>query len=141
MDLPAWYQCLHYRNEANTGISFFVLSFSVIGMLNMGWVGLVMLPVLVAFERWYYYTYKPFDLGVSGIYSLLSGFMLAGTWFGGASRLTTICGLFILTGNLYVWWQQQAQVAHWKAHFFNQIMGFMVGVAMFYVFKFRAGNW
>ena len=139
--LPDWIQVLFYHDELATGISFFLFAIGIIGMVNMGPVGIVAAIVLAAFERVFFYQFKPFGYGVSGMYSIWAGFILAGGIFGGASKLSSIAGASITMFNLYSLAKQHKGVAHWSGHFGNSIVGFIVGVITFRVFKYRARNW
>ena len=140
-EIPDWIQVLFYRDELGTGISFMLWAFGIIGMINMGRVGLLNLVALTVFERGFYYQFQLYGMGVSGMYSLWCGFMLAGGVFGRASGVSMLAGLIILMVNLWSLWRGGEDIAHYDGHVGNMILGFIWGVIVFYVFKVRASNW
>ena len=139
--LPDWIQVLFYHDELATGISFFLFALGLIGMVNMGLIGILAAVLLAVFERLFFYQFQPYGYGVSGMYSLWSGFILAGGLFGGASKLSSIAGSIITIFNLYSAMAGHKNVAHWQGHIGNSIIGFLFGVGLFYILRYRAANW
>ena len=139
--LPDWIQVLFYHDELATGVSFFLFALGFLGMVNMGFIGVIAAVVLAAFERVFFYKFETYGFGVSGMYSIWAGFIMAGGVFGGASPVSSIAGALITLMNLYSLASGAEGIAHWTGHFGNSIMGFIFGVTLFRVFGYRTSNW
>ena len=71
-------------------------------------------------------------MGVSGIFSIFSGYFIAAQVFKKPSQLTRIWSYFLVALNVWsfvadYWTGMKANIAHLKAHFANTVLGFVSG--------------
>ena len=115
-----------------TAFSWATLAISLLALHNMGNWHLLAGLVLIAVERAYKHLLEPFGHGVSGIFSIFSGYLVAAQVFKKPSLLTRIWSYFLVTlnvGNAIYdacggW---TLNTAHFKAHFVNTVIGFVLG--------------
>ena len=113
--------------------SWMVLGISLLALHNMGNWHLVAGAVLVAVERTNKHLRRPFGSGVSGIFSQISGYLVAAQMFKNPSLLTRIWSYFLVLQNLSflvvdkVMMGGSLNIAHFEGHFVNFVIGFILG--------------
>ena len=115
--------------------SYFVLAISLLALHNMGNMHLVAGAVLIAFERANTHLRKPNAGGVSGIFSVFSGYLVAAQVFRKPSLLTRFWSYFLVLQNLAFLVIDAAggwslNISHFEGHFVNFVIGFILGWIM-----------
>ena len=116
--------------------SYFVLGISLLALHNMGNWHLVAGAVLIAVERANKELRDPDAIGVSGIFSQISGYLVAAQMFKKPSLLTRIWSYFLVLQNLSflvidkVLMGGSLNIAHFEGHFVNFVSGFILGWIM-----------
>ena len=115
--------------------SYMVLGISLLALHNMGNWHLVAGAVLIAAERANFHIREKEGVGISGIFSQFSGYMVAAQVFKNPSFLTRIWSYFLVLQNVANavidgcgGWTQNT--AHLQGHFLNFVIGFILGWIM-----------
>ena len=116
--------------------SYFVLGISLLALHNMGNWHLVAGAVLIAVERATKELRDPYAIGVSGIFSQISGYLVAAQVFKKPSLLTRIWSYFLVLQNLSFLFIDKVlmggslHISHFEGHFVNFVIGFILGWIM-----------
>ena len=126
-----------YRDE-NAG-GFLQLGIMVTGLLSLGLRGVAVLPLLLVIESWMQRVSGGPDVergnvGVSGITSIISGFLIAGHLYGSIKEwLPILIGWLAALGNVSAavkYWDKP--IAHVEGHLLPSIYGLVIGFFLFH---------
>ena len=135
---PEWWitrNSVYWHRDTNAG-AFLQLGIMVTGLLSLGLRGVAVLPVLLVVERLMLGSpiQKRRAVGVSGISSIISGFLIAGHLYGSVKEwLPILIGWYGATSNAVtaVIWQDH-NIAHVDGHLMPTIVGLVIGLFLFH---------
>ena len=134
---PEWWLVRNfvYWNRDENAKAFLGLGIMFTGLLSLGLRGVAVLPLLLVIERVMGLN-KGRHVGVSGISSIISGFLIAGHLYGSVKEwLPILIGWYGATSNavtFVVWGSPEYNIAHVDGHLMPTIVGLLLG---FFLFK------
>ena len=134
-----------YPERDDSALSWMVLGVSVLALHNMGNWHLLSLAFMIMVERANKHLRQGYTYGVSGIYSQISGYLVAAQVFKKPSLLTHIWSTYLVLHNLVVFgvdWSEgfTRHVAHFEGHLVNFISGFLIGSVALLVMEVKVKN-
>ena len=137
---PGNYLVRHYLydHRDTCGKSFFAFGLAVMGMASMGHKGILSMFILVALERLWQWYNEWYGVGVSGMFSGFSGYMIATSLLvKGTGWAPFLVGWFIALFSLYLYIRDptvdeegRSHIAHIKGHFIPTCVGIVLAVLM-----------